>query len=51
VNIFESLQVVKKAAKNNYFWRGLKEAINTIDIFATQGPDSPSFSRKKEKSL
>jgi transcription factor E2F7/8 len=27
VNIFESLKVVKKAAKNNYVWRGLKSAI------------------------
>ena len=24
VNIYESLQVVKKIAKNNYVWRGLR---------------------------
>ncbi len=51
VNIFESLQVVKKAAKNNYVWRGLKEAIKTINSIEKSGHDYSSNSFKKEKSL
>jgi transcription factor E2F7/8 len=30
INILESLDVVKKKGKNNYLWRGLREAITTI---------------------
>jgi transcription factor E2F7/8 len=50
VNIYESLQVVRKAAKNNYVWRGLSQAVATIAHLRVAGPDAP-LSGKKEKSL
>lgn len=51
VNIFESLRVVKKASKNNYVWRGLKEAVDTINLITENGCNYIDFSSKKEKSL
>lgn len=51
VNIFESLQVVRKAAKNNYVWRGLTQAVHTIAaIIESEGTRLPT-TNKKEKSL
>jgi transcription factor E2F7/8 len=43
--------VVKKASKNNYVWRGLKEAVHTINLITENGWDFADFSSKKEKSL
>lgn len=33
INIMESLRVVTKIKKNIYKWKGLKEAIKTVDSF------------------
>lgn len=33
----ESLKVVSKIRKNLYRWKGLKEAIKTINIYSTGG--------------
>jgi len=37
INIMESLKVVSKIRKNIYKWKGLKEAIKTINIYSTGG--------------
>jgi transcription factor E2F7/8 len=50
VNIFESLQVVHKASKNNYVWRGLRHAVATIAAIA-RTPHPLLSQHKKEKSL
>lgn len=51
VNIFESLQVVRKAAKNNYIWRGLKEAVKTVSAIIDTRQPVITHKTKKEKSL
>jgi hypothetical protein len=51
VNIFESLRVVKKASKNNYVWRGLTEAVHTINLITQNGYEFEDYTSKKEKSL
>lgn len=51
INILESLDVVKKKGKNNYVWRGLREAITTIQLISEKGYDHVPFTNKKEKSL
>ena len=51
VNIFESLRVVKKASKNNYVWRGLTEAVQTISLITSNGCEFEDYTSKKEKSL
>lgn len=43
--------MVKKASKNNYVWRGLKEAVDTINLIIKNGSEFVDFSSKKEKSL
>lgn len=49
VNIFESLQVIRKVEKNKYVWRGLRKAVETIE--AAQLGEAESVSDKREKSL
>jgi transcription factor E2F7/8 len=39
INILESLNVVSKKGKNNYEWRGLSEAVRTINKCIREGED------------
>ena len=51
VNIFQSLQVIRKASKNNYIWRGLKEAVRTINNVSSSNEIVLSDHSSKYKSL
>lgn len=50
VNIFESLQVIRKVEKNKYLWRGLKKAVETIKTIVQLGEEY-AIPCKREKSL
>jgi transcription factor E2F7/8 len=43
--------VVKKKGKNNYVWRGLRQAITSIQLITEKGSDHFQLTNKKEKSL
>jgi len=45
------LQVVKKKGKNNYWWKGLSEAVRTITQCKMEGESFKIENLKKEKSL